>query len=116
MAEWQKRDGLRNTWLGQAPKKRDAKAEEEIRTGSPPSMRELARLIGRRGEGFPTTPHSPALRRRAVEEVQAQLGDGRGAGVVPRHAEWKPTPEETFIWVVTKTDMRWVRSDLAPPR
>ena len=26
--------------------------------------------------------------------------------------EWKPTPEETFIWVITKTDMRWVRSDL----
>ena len=26
--------------------------------------------------------------------------------------EWQPTPEETFIWVVTKTDMRWVRSEL----
>ena len=26
--------------------------------------------------------------------------------------EAKSTPEETFIWVVTKTDMRWVRSDL----
>jgi hypothetical protein len=25
---------------------------------------------------------------------------------------WKPTPEETFIWVVTKTALRWVRSDL----
>ena len=24
----------------------------------------------------------------------------------------KVTPEETFIWVVTKTDMRWMRSDL----
>jgi hypothetical protein len=28
---------------------------------------------------------------------------------------WKPTPEETFVWVVTKTDMRWVRSDLGTP-
>ena len=26
--------------------------------------------------------------------------------------EGKPTLEETFIWVVTKTDMRWVRSEL----
>jgi CHAT domain-containing protein len=25
---------------------------------------------------------------------------------------WNPTPEETFIWVVTKTEMRWVRSEL----
>ena len=26
--------------------------------------------------------------------------------------DWKPTPEETFIWVVTKSDVRWVRSGL----
>ena len=26
--------------------------------------------------------------------------------------EAKPTPEETFIWVVTKKDVRWVRSDV----
>lgn len=26
--------------------------------------------------------------------------------------DWASTPEETFIWVVTKTEMRWVRSDL----
>ena len=24
----------------------------------------------------------------------------------------KPVPEETFVWVVTKSDVRWVRSDL----
>jgi CHAT domain-containing protein len=27
----------------------------------------------------------------------------------------KPTPEETFVWVVTKTDMRWSRSELGTP-
>jgi hypothetical protein len=26
--------------------------------------------------------------------------------------EFKPTPQETFIWVVTKTEVRCVRSDL----
>src|SRR5205823_6408255 len=26
--------------------------------------------------------------------------------------DWKPTPEETFIWLVTKTDARWERIDL----
>jgi hypothetical protein len=30
-------------------------------------------------------------------------------------AEWKPTPQETFIWVVTKSDVRWVRSDRGTP-
>lgn len=29
--------------------------------------------------------------------------------------ELKPTPEETFIWVVTKTRARWVRADLGTP-
>ena len=29
--------------------------------------------------------------------------------------ELKPAPEETFVWVVTKTDMRWVRSALDTP-
>jgi hypothetical protein len=29
--------------------------------------------------------------------------------------EWQPTPEETFIWVVTKTAMRWVRSEIGTP-
>jgi CHAT domain-containing protein len=28
--------------------------------------------------------------------------------------EWRPTPEETFVWVVTKTSARWVRSELGP--
>ena len=36
----------------------------------------------------------------------------RGARLILATPEWKPTPEETFIWVVTKTDVRWVRSDL----
>jgi CHAT domain-containing protein len=26
-----------------------------------------------------------------------------------------PTPEETFVWVITKTAMRWVRSELGTP-
>jgi hypothetical protein len=29
--------------------------------------------------------------------------------------EFGPDPEGTFVWVVTKSDMRWVRSDLGTP-
>ena len=47
-----------------------------------------------------------------VEEVQAQLGADEALVLFLDTPEWKPTPEETFIWVVTKTDMRWVRSEL----
>src|SRR5262245_25245514 len=27
-------------------------------------------------------------------------------------AEERPLPEETFVWVLTKSNVRWVRSDL----
>ena len=55
-------------------------------------------------------PRSPARRRCPVEEVQAQLGADEALVLFLDTPEAKPTPEETFIWVVTKTDMRWVRS------
>lgn len=27
-------------------------------------------------------------------------------------ARFKPLPEETFVWIVTERDVRWLRSDL----
>jgi hypothetical protein len=47
-----------------------------------------------------------------VEEVQAQLAANETLVLFLDTPEFKPTPEETFIWVVTKTDVRWVRFEL----
>ncbi|MGO8953091.1 MAG: hypothetical protein ACLPWS_07410, partial [Rhodomicrobium sp.] len=45
--------------------------------------------------------------------MQAQLGADEALVLfLDIDARFTPTPEETFIWVVSKTDMRWVRSDL----
>ena len=44
--------------------------------------------------------------------MQAQLGADEALVLFLDTTEGKPTPEETFIWVVTKTELRWVRSDL----
>jgi CHAT domain-containing protein len=48
----------------------------------------------------------------AVEEVQAALRADEALVLLLDTPDWKPTPEETFIWVVTKAEARWVRSDL----
>jgi len=48
----------------------------------------------------------------SIVEVQAQLNIDEDLVLFLDTDEWKPTPEETFIWIVTKRDMRWVRSDL----
>jgi hypothetical protein len=45
--------------------------------------------------------------------VQAHLGSDEALILILDTPELKPTPEETFIWVVTKTgEPRWVRSEL----
>ena len=49
MTEWLKRDGLRTTWLGQAPNKRNSKAEEE-------NLVRLAAINARIGEIDGTFP------------------------------------------------------------
>src|SRR5262249_15598584 len=48
----------------------------------------------------------------SVEEVQAQLRSDEALVLLLPTAEASPTPEETFIWAVTKTDFTWARSAL----
>ena len=44
--------------------------------------------------------------------MQAQLRPDEALILFLDTPEATPTPEETFIWVVTKTDLRWVRTGL----
>ncbi len=49
----------------------------------------------------------------AISDVQAQLREGEALVMFKDFEAWANIiPEETFIWVVTKTDSRWVRSAL----
>ena len=112
VSEWQKRDRLRNEWLGGAANKRDPKAEAEN------NARLAARIDARIGEidkelavKFPDYAALASGAPLPVEEVQAELRPGEALVLFLDTKEWEPTPEETFIWVVTKADMRWVRSD-----
>ena len=60
--------------------------------------------------GFIALAHPEPL---SIPEVQAQLGSGEALVVFQDFDAWSNIlAEETFIWVVTKTDSRWVRSDL----
>ncbi|MBV8837224.1 MAG: CHAT domain-containing protein, partial [Alphaproteobacteria bacterium] len=48
----------------------------------------------------------------SVEEVQARLAANEALVLFLDTPDTKPVPEETFVWVVTRTAMRWVRSEL----
>ena len=112
VAEWQKRDGFRNAAFGQAPEKRNAQAEAA-------NLERLAAIDVRIGEidgilkdKFPDYAGLVSPAPLTVQEAQSQLGASEALILFLDTPERKPTPEETFIWVATKTDVRWVRSDL----
>ena len=48
----------------------------------------------------------------SISEAQSQLRSDEALVLFLDTPEWKPVQEETFIWVVTNADVRWVRSDL----
>jgi len=115
VAEWQKRDGLRNSWLGKPSDKRDAKAEAENSARLAAIDTRIAEIDKELVAKFPDYAALASPAPLAVEEVQAQLRPNEALVLFLDTAEWKPTPEETFVWVVTKTDVRWVRSGLGTP-
>ncbi len=114
-AEWQKRDGLRNIWLGQAPDKRDAKAELENNASLAAIDGRITEIDKRLTAKFPNYAVLASSAPLSVDDVQAQLRADEALVLFLDTPEWKPTPEETFIWVVTKTDLRWVHSELGTP-
>jgi ankyrin repeat protein len=66
-------------------------------------------------QGFPEYAALANPAPVSVAEVQAELRPDEALVLVLDTPEWKPTPEETFLWVVTKTRMRWARTELGTP-
>ncbi len=114
VGQWQKLDAWRNAALGQDAGKRDAKAEAENTSQLTAIDTRIAEIGKRLAAEFPDYAALANAAPLTVEEVQAQLGAGEALVLFFDMPEptIKSTPEETFIWVVTKTGVRWERSDL----
>ena len=113
--EWLKRDRVHNATLSQAPEKRDTEAEAE-------TMGRLAAIDARIKEidaelaaRFPGYANLVSPAPVSVEEIQALLGDDEALVLFLDTGERGPAPEESFIWVVTKTASRWIRSAMGTP-
>ena len=112
VGEWQRRDGVRSAAVAQAPDKRDRPAEAA-------NVARLAAIDARIGEidktlreTFPDYAVFARPTPLSVDDVQAELRTGEALVLSFDTPKWKPAPEETFLWVVTKSDVRWVRSEL----
>jgi CHAT domain-containing protein/tetratricopeptide (TPR) repeat protein len=112
VTEWQQRDGARSTAVAQAPDKRDPQAEAANVARLAAIDTRIAEIDERLKAEFPDYAALVSTAPLSVEGVQAQLGSDEALILILDTPEWKPTPEETFIWVVTKSDARWVKSDI----
>jgi CHAT domain-containing protein/Tfp pilus assembly protein PilF len=112
VAEWQRRDQARSAAVAQAPEKRNREAEAENVARLSAIDARIATIDKELTAHFPDYAALASPAPLPVEEVQAQLGADEALVLFLDTADLKPTPEETFVWIITKTDVRWVRSDL----
>jgi hypothetical protein len=112
VGEWQSKDMLLTAARSEPPAARNAAAEQALtaRLGAIDGrLAEVDKGLARDFAGYSAFARPEPI---SVEEVQALLHPDEALALFLDTPAWKPTPEETFIWVVTKTDLRWVRSGL----
>jgi tetratricopeptide (TPR) repeat protein/CHAT domain-containing protein len=110
--EWQRRDQVRSAAVAQAPEKRNKDAEAENITRLAAIDDRIASIDKELAANFPDYAALVNPAPLSVEEVQAQLRPDEAMILFLDTPEVKSAPEETFIWVVTNTDVRWVRTEL----
>ena len=112
VVEWQGRDEARSTALAQSPDKRKQEKETKNVARLTAIDTRIASIDEELAVNFPDYAALASPVPLSVEDVQKQLGHDEALVLLLDTPEARPTPEETFIWVVTNTDMRWVRSEL----
>ena len=100
------------TAKSESPSKRSSEVENALASRLAAIDTRLAEIDRRFARDFPDYSALASPGPVSLAEVQAQLGEDEALVLFLDTPDMKPLPEETFIWVVTKTDVRWVRSDL----
>lgn len=111
--EWEAKDKLLVAAKSQTPESRNAGAEVVLAGRLAAIDARLGDIDARLATDFPEYTALSNPRPLSVSEVQAQLRPGEALVLfLDTNDRFKPLPQETFLWVVTKTEMRWVNSDL----
>ncbi len=111
VTEWQERVAVRTAAFSQAPSVRDTQSKDANNSKLAAVDTRIAEIDKQLAKGFPNYAAFASPKPLSIVEVQSQLGDGEALVLFLDTPELKPTPEETFIWAVTKSDSRWVKSD-----
>ena len=109
--EWERRDVARNEAVAKPPSKRNKQDEGKNIARLAAIDKRIAQIDSRLTADFPDYAALANPDPLSIVEVQNQLKSNEALVLFLDTVEWPPTPEETFVWVLTKTEMRWVRSE-----
>jgi CHAT domain-containing protein/tetratricopeptide (TPR) repeat protein len=115
VAEWQAKDKTLSVARSEPSARRNSQAETALSDRLAIIDGRIANIDLTLATDFPDYATLVSPEPLGFSDVQAQLGADEALVLFFDTPGWRPTPEETFIWVVTKTSMRWVRSGLGTP-
>lgn len=110
--EWQRKDKLLITARSQAATERNATGEKVLIDRVAAIEARLDKVAQRLAKEFPNYASLSRPKPISAGEAQSQLRDDEALVLFLDASEFKPLPEETFVWVITKTDVRGLHSDL----
>jgi CHAT domain-containing protein/tetratricopeptide (TPR) repeat protein len=112
VAEWEMRDQMGSNALGKKAQERSSLQEAGNKARLSAIDARIAGIDAQLKREFPDYASLMSLAPVTVDEVQALLHDDEALALLLDTAEEKPTPAETFVWVVTKNGLRWTRAEL----
>ncbi|MEQ1709867.1 MAG: CHAT domain-containing tetratricopeptide repeat protein [Hyphomicrobium sp.] len=110
--ELSKRDQARTVAIAMSPKQRSKAAEAENTTRIASIQSRVAGIDAKLKADFSSYAAIAAPEPMGIEEVQEHLHADEALVLFLETGKAKPLPEETFVWVVTKADSRWVSSSM----
>jgi CHAT domain-containing protein len=112
VGQWQLLDAARVAAIAQPLDKRDPKGEAATAARLAAIDKRLGEIDARFAKDFPDYAALASAQPASAADVQSSLRDDEALVLLFDTGAMPPTPEETFIWVVTRRDVRWVRSNL----
>src|SRR5262245_35000947 len=112
VGEWQARDKLLVAAIAQSPDRRNAVGEQALHDRIANIDARIIEIDKALARDFPEYSALASPEPISIVDVQAALHANEALVLFLDTVEWKPTPEETFLWVINKTSARWLRIEL----
>ena len=112
VAQWQKRDKFRTDAWFRVAEKRNAIVEAKNLAAISSIEARITAIDQELSKDYPSYT---ALRRPdpiSIKDAQELVGANEALVLFIDTPRQDPTPEETYLWIVTKTNVKWVRSSL----